>query len=203
MVAGPTDRVVAFIVEREDVLVECVFPDLGAGVGDCIVEQVVGVNKLYFASSIEIFAHDVGKEHRGTVFESEDAQEVGEQAKHFGKHFLELVDFGVSALVYREYCEFGAIGVGRHVLDGDVPFVLEELCAEVVSKLEVGAPGGGANGIVGVNEVEVQDVVVSFGTAFPVFIVDLIERGAFATRSSCGGDRGVPVWVCHSCSSRL
>ena len=38
VVVGPADRVVAFIVEREDILVQNVFPDLVAGVGDGIVE---------------------------------------------------------------------------------------------------------------------------------------------------------------------
>ena len=105
------------------------------------------------------------------VFEGGDAQEVGERAKCF----LELVDFGVGALAYREYCEFGTIGVGRHILDVDIPLVLEELCAEVVGELEIGAHGIGANGVGGVNEMEVQDTFVSFGTMFPVFIADLFK----------------------------
>ena len=63
MVAGPVDRVVVFVVEGEDVIVECVFPDLGASAGDSVVEQGIGVDKLYFASCVEFFAHDVGEEH--------------------------------------------------------------------------------------------------------------------------------------------
>ena len=69
VVVSPADGIVAFVVEREDILVENIFPDLIAGVGDGIVEQVVGINILYFASSVEVFAHNVGEEDGGAVFE--------------------------------------------------------------------------------------------------------------------------------------
>ena len=72
-----------------------------------------------------------------------------------GERFLELIDFGVSALVNRKYCEFGAVGVGGGVLDLDVPLVLEELCMKAVGELKVGAHRSGADGVSGVDEMEV------------------------------------------------
>lgn len=101
------------------------------------------------------------------------------------------MNFDVSTLVDREYHKLGAIGIGGGVLDGDVPLVLEELCVESVSELEVGANAESADGIGRVNEMEVQDVIMSFGTAFPVFVTDLIKRGTFAARHTCGGDMGL------------
>ena len=73
VVAGPADRVAAFVVEREDVLVKGVVPELGTSVGDGVVEQIVGINELYFASYVEFFAHNVGEEHQGTVSKGGDA----------------------------------------------------------------------------------------------------------------------------------
>ena len=113
------------------------------------------------------------------------------------------MDLSVGALVCGEYCELGAVGVGGHVLDGDVPPVLENLCAEAVSELEVGAHGRGADGIGRVDEVEIQDAIMSLGTTFPVIIADLVKRGPFAAGGSCGDEGGIPVQVCCSCGSRL
>ena len=73
VVVGPADGVVAFIVEREDVLVQDVFPEFAAGVGDGIVERVVGVDILYVANIVEVFAHNVGEENGGAVFEGGEA----------------------------------------------------------------------------------------------------------------------------------
>ena len=112
-------------------------------------------------------------------------------------------DLGVSELVCGKYREFGAVGVGGRILDGDVPFILGKLHAEAVSELEVREHGSGADGVGGVDEVEVQDAVVSLGATFLVFIADLIEQGSFAARRSCGEQEGILVWVCHGCGSRL
>ena len=85
------------------------------------------------------------------------------------------MDLGVGALVCGEYRELGAIGVGGCILDGDVPPVLGELCAEAVGELEVGAHGSGADGVGRVDKVEIQDAIMSLGTTFLVFIMDLVE----------------------------
>ena len=113
------------------------------------------------------------------------------------------MDLGVGALVCGEYRELGAIGVGGCILDGDVPPVLGELCAEAGGEVEGGGHGRGADGIGRVDEVEIQDAIMSLGTTFPVIIADLVKRGPFAAGGSCGDEGGIPVQVCCSCGSRL